>query len=317
LQKVRNKRIDLNAKGLQQEPDMQPFAPRLLEITMVFSSVLAPLHNVDGADIHGLSLKEGWLEPPVQSHFSPTGTPLVHSFRLEPAFTHRDLFIDYSYLSGEEGDEQEIEVELEWALTRRLGLVFELPYVLMEPSGGKAVEGFGDLALSPRFLLAGQGKFILSFNLEIETTTGTNRQGIGNDEAALAPSLSTWIGLGERWAFNSQIGVGRTLQTWESELLFRASIVYTPGNAGSRHHHEPGEVDGHQHLGKGQLGLIFELDGAVDFAGEEKGDAQVEGIAGVYFGLGEKMGIRAGYIFPLSSPHDDDHGLTIGVIWHY
>jgi hypothetical protein len=58
-------------------------------------------------------------------HANPCGTPFVHGFLTEPAFLGRDLFVDMT----RSGDETEAEVEVEWSLTRRLGLVAELPYI--------------------------------------------------------------------------------------------------------------------------------------------------------------------------------------------
>ena len=34
----------------------------------------------------------GWLEPYRHHHFSERGTPVVHTFNIEPAFTGRDVF---------------------------------------------------------------------------------------------------------------------------------------------------------------------------------------------------------------------------------
>ena len=143
----------------------------------------------DHSEPFGLDLQEGWLDPPLHSHLSPLGTPLIHSFRLEPAFTHRDLFLDYSFRSGPGGTEHEIEIELEWALTRRIGLVLEVPYAFVNPADEPAVNGFGDLAITPRFLLAEYDRFLLAFNLEIETPTGNEDRGLGGGEVALAPIM--------------------------------------------------------------------------------------------------------------------------------
>ena len=71
----------------------------------------------------GADLTTGWLEPWPHSHFSRRGTPYVHLFNLEPAFLDRDLFFDYRRVDGVGEDEVELEVELEWALTRRIGIV--------------------------------------------------------------------------------------------------------------------------------------------------------------------------------------------------
>lgn len=45
----------------------------------------------------GSSLREGWFDPWPHKHFSRNGTPLVHSFGLEPAFLDRDFFLNVVY----------------------------------------------------------------------------------------------------------------------------------------------------------------------------------------------------------------------------
>ena len=74
----------------------------------------------------------GLLEPFEHIHLSRLGTPLVHSFGVEPAFTGRDLFTDYRFRSGDGITEHEIGFELEWAFTRRLGIIVEAPVCVRE-----------------------------------------------------------------------------------------------------------------------------------------------------------------------------------------
>lgn len=82
-----------------------------------------------------LDITEGWLDPWPHNHFSRKGTPFIHLFSLEPAFLDRDFFLDYRWASGSEGKEIEVEAELEWALTRRLGIVVEAPFARLSPDG--------------------------------------------------------------------------------------------------------------------------------------------------------------------------------------
>ena len=77
------------------------------------------------------SLTESWLDPWPHSHFSRRGTPFIHLFLTEPAFLDRDLFFDFGIARAGRENEMEMEVELEWAITRRLGLVIEMPYVFL------------------------------------------------------------------------------------------------------------------------------------------------------------------------------------------
>ncbi len=138
----------------------------------------------------------GFLEPYQHIHFSREGTPMVHSFGVEPAFLGRDLFLDYRYRSGDGLVENELELELEWAFTRRLGVIVEVPYLFEKEDGGASVDGFGDLAIVPRAILLERDRFILSSQIEVETPTGTN--GLGG-ETAIAPGLLAWLDLGDWW----------------------------------------------------------------------------------------------------------------------
>ena len=65
----------------------------------------------------------GYFDSFEHSHFSRLGTPIVHSFGVESAFAGRGLFADYRYRSGDGFTEREVELELEWAFTNRLGII--------------------------------------------------------------------------------------------------------------------------------------------------------------------------------------------------
>ena len=75
-----------------------------------------------------------WLTPWPHSHFSERGTPFVHPFNIEPAFLGRELFLSYGSVRGSEGDEAELEMELEWAFTRRIGMIVEAPLIQLDPT---------------------------------------------------------------------------------------------------------------------------------------------------------------------------------------
>ena len=264
----------------------------------------------DHRELFGLSLTEGWLDPTVHSHLSPRGTPYIHPFRIEPAFTRRDLLLDYSYHNTADEDEQEVEAELEWAFTRRLGLVLEVPYVCLsgdEDSGS----GFANLAVSPRVLLAEYERFLLAFSFEVEAPTGETKHDIAEDETAIAPSFSTWMDLGDWWVVNSQFGVEHGTESNDSELFLRTSLGHTLATQnGSDAHHAHG-------LPPGFLSVILEADLAVGLSGEEDGDWTAEGLLGVYYGLRENLDVRAAYVFPLSASQELDGGLTAGLIQHF
>jgi len=265
--------------------------------------------------VFGFSMDEGWHDPPVHSHFSPRGTPMIHSFRAEPAFTRRDILLDYSTRSETGLREQEIFAEIEWPISRRLGLIFEVPYVFID-SDEETTEGFGNLAVSPRVLLAEYERFLMAFNLEVETTTGTTNGGIAEDEVGLAPSFSTWIDLGGWWALNTQSGIEYPTESSDAEFFLRSALIHTFGyedfHAGRHTHHEHADE-----LSPGHFSVILEADLALGLSGEEDGDWLAEGIFGVLFGLWDDMDVRVGYQFPLSRSQDLNNGVTGGMIWHF
>jgi hypothetical protein len=171
--------------------------------------VCAEETHSESSDVFGFDMDRGWLDPPVHRHFSKGGTPLIHSFRTEPAFTRRDFLFDYSFRNDKEGNVHEIEAEVEWPLSRRIGLIFEMPYVFIDTDDDGSVDGFGNFAVSPRLLLAEYRRFLLAFGLEIETTTGETDGGIAEDEVSLSPSFSTWVDLGNWWTVSAQSGFVR------------------------------------------------------------------------------------------------------------
>jgi hypothetical protein len=266
--------------------------------------------------VFGFRMAEGWLDPPVHSHFSLLGTPMIHSFRAEPAFTRRDFLLDYSTRSETGLREHEIEAEVEWPISRRLGLIFEVPYVFIDSDDGGTIDGFGNLAVSPRLLLAEYERFLLAFALEVETTTGTTKGGIAEDEVALAPSFSTWIDLGGWWTVNTQSGLEYPTESSDSEFFFRSSLIHTFGyedfHVGRHTHHEHADE-----LSPGHFSVILETDLALGLSGEEDGDWFAEGIVGVLFGLWDDADMRVGYQFPLSRSQDLNNGVTGGIIWHF
>jgi hypothetical protein len=269
--------------------------------------------HADSPEPFGFDLTEGWLDPAVCSHFTTLGTPLIHPFRTEPAFTNRDLLLDYSLHRKTGANEHEIEAELEWALTRRLGLVIEFPYSFIDTYGEGSRSGSGDLAVSPRFLLAEYERSLLAFNLEIEIPTGDSDRDLGHGQAAIAPSLSGWFDLGHWSALNAQCGTEHATETGDSEFFFRTALIHT---FSSDHVHNTG----HDHLHgfpPGLLSLILELDGTLALSGDEDGRVAMEAIIGAYYSLSELMDLRVGYMFPLTPPAELNNGLTCGLLFHF
>lgn len=270
----------------------------------------------ESSDVFGFDLDRGWLDPPAHSHLSKGGTPLIHSFRTEPAFTRRDFLLDYSFRNEKEGNVHEIEAEIEWPLSRRIGLIFEMPYVSVDSDDDGSVDGFGNFAVSPRLLLAEYERFLLAFGLEVETTTGETDGGIAEDEVALSPSFSTWIDLGNWWTVSAQSGVEYPVQSSDARFFFRSALIHTLASH-DIHNSSRANHNHHNGLSPGFLRLILEADLALGLSGPEDGDWLAEGIVGVSFDLWENADMRIGYQFPLSTSQELNSGVTLGMIYHF
>lgn len=250
-----------------------------------------------------------FLAPFTHFHASKNGTPYVHSFGIEPAFTGRDLFIDHTFLNGQGFTEHESEVEIEWAFTKRLGVIVELPYIYEDEETVGDARGFGDLAIVPRALLIDTDRFLLT--AQIETVLPTGGSDFGGD-TAIAPGIAMWNDLGNNFTLNSIVSVEHGFDADETELIYGIGLVKSFGENHAGHDH------GHQHGSTtGMLHLHFEVTGATPLNGADKGDINLEGLVGVTYGLAENFDVRAGYLFPLSNPVGFDHGITTGLIFHF
>ncbi len=251
----------------------------------------------------------GFLAPFTHIHASPNGTPYVHSFGIEPAFTGRDLFLDHTYIKGDGFTEHETEIELEWAFTRRLGVIVEMPYVWEDEEGVASSSGFGDLAIVPRALLIGSDRFLLTAQAEIVLPTGSSRFG---GETAIAPGIAMWNDLGNNFTLNSIVSVEHVFDEDETELVYGLGLVKSFGESHVGHDHA------HSHGSRtGMLHLHLEVTGNTPLKDEEKGDINLEGLVGVTYGIAQNFDVRAGYKFPITSPKEFDHGFTTGMIFHF
>lgn len=256
------------------------------------------------------ALANDFLEPFEHIHLSKSGTPYVHSFSIEPAFTGRDLFIDHTYRVGNGVAEHESELELEWAFTKRLGVIIEVPYVWEDEEGVATSSGFGDLAIVPRALLIESERFLLTAQMEVVLPTGSSRFG---GETAIAPGLAMWNDLGNWWTLNTGVSIEHGFDADSTELLFGVGLVKTFGEKAADH----ADHAGHSHSTAGLLHLHFEATGSTPLNGSDEGDMNIEGLVGISYSVAAGFDIRAGYLFPLTDPSDFDKGFTAGLVFHF
>jgi len=257
-----------------------------------------------------------WLEPWPHDHFSGRGTPYVHIFGFEPAFLGRAGFLDYRSARGSSVDERELGVELEWAFTRRLGLVVEAPYIRLEEDGGSSESGVGDIALAPRALLVESDPFLLSGNLEFSFPTGDERVGLGSGEVGLAPSLSAWFDLGHWVQLNAQLGTEFGMESGDAEAFYGGALVYSfltrerQGHTGHGHRH-PG-----RHLPAGMVSAILELTGATVLDGEDEGYGTAEALFGLSYMPTSTLELRAAYQIPVGRDQEFDRAFILSLVRH-
>ncbi len=264
----------------------------------------------------GLSLTEGWLEPWHHADYSRRGTPFVHLFSLEPAFLDRDLFVDYVVTAADEEDETELAGELEFALTRRLGIIVEAPLVMLNPEDGETERGLGDVAVAPRALIVETDRFLLSGNLEIAFPTGRKNKGLGAGEVGLAPSVSTWLDLGAWCTFSTQVGTEHGMETGDSEFFYSAAMTYS-FQGPALVHGESESHAGHDHFPNGLTSLVVEFTGRTVLSGDDRDRSTAEIQFGVSHVLTDTIELRGAVQLPVGGVRDIEYGYLLGVIYHF
>ena len=245
-----------------------------------------------------LSLAQGqsWTSPWEHSHFSSRKTPFVHSFNLEPAFLGRELFLSYSSSQEEASKESELEMELEWALTQRLGLLLEAPLVYSNPNESPAEHGVGDVAAAARALFIDTDDFLMAGNLEISLPSGNESQGFGSGEVHLSPSFSFWYDLGQEMQIHAQTGVSRGVESGNLEYEYGAALVYVF----STHDHSTGVHADEGHAGAHSTSGV--TSGIVECTDESL-------LIGISHNVSSMLEVRSGI--------SDANEFTFGIVVHF
>ena len=249
----------------------------------------------------GMDFSRGWSACPDHSHESRCGTPYVHSFHTEPAFLGRDLLVH----AEREGDEHVVEPELEWALTRRLLLVAELPYTWTDDA-----DGLGDSGLGLRGLFLETDRLLLSGQVSFEFPTGVG--GLGAGETAVAPSLLAWADLGGWVTAQAGLTFACGTESHDTEVSWGAvltkSFPFHPLFAGSRHD------DGHGHASV--LSLMLEGRGAYGLSGAEEGASSHEALLGVVAPFTRDVEIRTAWTLRWDDEDGATSGWVVGLVFH-
>jgi hypothetical protein len=239
----------------------------------------------------------------------------VHNFGLEPAFLDRDLFIDLRRTRSSDSKDFELAAELEWAVTRRIGVLLEAPLERLAPEMGSSESGLGDVAVALRLLLIESPDFLLSSNLELALPSGSESKGLGSGETGFAPSFSAWFNLGGRLQASAVIGTETGLESEDTELFYGAALAYAfPQD-------DPIDADSHDHSSdhapSGLTSVMLELTGQTALDGPDEGADSAEVLIGVSRSLTETWGVRGAYQFPIGPDQEFDSAVLIGLTYHF
>lgn len=254
----------------------------------------------------------GWLDPWPHTHFSASGTPRVHHFTLEPAFLGRDLILAAHVVNGPEEDEVEFEAELEWALTRRLGLIIEAPLVSVKPEGEERQTGLGDAVVGLRGVLVDASRFTLSAGVGVSFPTGDEDRGLGAGELGVSPALAAWFDLGHWVTLAIDAKTEHALERGDSAFEFRSGLAWTfmaPGSSAAN-------TDG-VHFSPGMTSLMFETGSRALLDGDDRGRVTHEVLLGLSCSVSASLDLRAGIVLPIGSEKEFDHGLVVGAVVHF
>lgn len=244
-------------------------------------------------------LRCAWRAPVDHAHESRRGAPYVHAFHVEPAFLGRDLLVH----AEREGDERALETEVEWALTRRLLLVAELPLHETE-----ADDGLGDLGLGLRGLFVETDRFLLSGQIGLEVPTADGD--LGADEVVVAPSLLAWGDLGGLLTLQGGTTLAIGTETGDVELSWGAALVKSfpcrPLLSCGDGHHDHGSW----------LSLMLEGRGTYGLSGPDEGTSAHEALLGISVPIADGLDGRAGWNLRWEEEDDAAQGWVVGLVVH-
>lgn len=265
------------------------------------------------------SLDEQLHAPGLHTHFSSNGTPYVHHFNLEPAFNGRDLILSYHHIDAGDEKEFEVEAELEWAFTKRFGVIIEAPLVQVNADTEPTHTGLGDIAIVPRVVLIEKPDFILSGLLEVVFPSGDDKRDLGGGEYKIGPALATWMDLGNWVTLSTHFGSEHGLESDVVEVFYRVGLAYS-----FTLNHEILHVNQHEghaahgaHFSKGMTSLLLEYTGVTALSGPDEEESIHELLIGVAHSLSESMDVRFGYQFSPGKPREIDKSFVAGFIFHF
>ncbi len=260
----------------------------------------------------GFDLKEHWFQEWQHARFSRRNTPYVHTFNLEPALLERDFSLNSNFVNGLDGENEiEVEAELEWAFTRRIGMVVELPFHSLDTEHDGTTSGVSDILLGPRLLTLDLERFILTTNLEFTVPTGDEDRHLGAGEVQLHPSVSLWLDLGNWFTLAGQIGYVHGVETGESDLRYRAALAYSFLTQGSRDHLDV------KRFPRGLSSLIAEVQGRQTLSTMAESEHSNDVFLGGSYNVTGHWELRGGYHTPVGGNREFDSGVVFSMVYYF
>ena len=255
------------------------------------------------------------------THFSGNGTPYVHPFTFEPPQIHQDVFFIFKYAENtiEGTDEYESEFHIDWALTKRLGILFAVPMVGNHQPGGIQNVGIGDLEIGPRVMWFESDTFILASNFLITAPTGDETRDLGAGEATFSPLITTWHDLGNWNSLLFNFGPEFGTRSGDKSMIYGFSLAHTWIGSSilddeSHDDHDHAEHDSNAaHFAPGMRTIYLELNGETELDGAEQ--TMIELLPGFSYVLAPSAELRFGVLLPVSETKRFDRQYFASFTW--
>jgi hypothetical protein len=238
-----------------------------------------------------------WLDPGPGSSGAPRQT-WVNTF---DGFLTRQAYVTYTYTSDLPGDRDfhHGQLSIETPLSRRLWLGVNVPFIdSLQGGRGPSTSHFGDVTITPKYLLYESRDFSLSTGLTVRTPTGTEIS--RGDRTTLLPFVAFWSDLGRGVSLRGGTGLDIAVDNNrgpDGAYIANLSLGQTLT------HHEAAPLGDFTYYLAANLRQEF---------GENSSDHTFLTLTpGIRTHLGRDWSFLAGYEFPIIGPKPFDDRLTL------
>lgn len=236
------------------------------------------------------------------------GLHFSHPLISESPSPDTKIRFDYSFRNishkSEKAKENELRVELEYALHPSFSLELDIPFVFLNHDFGNNVSAFEKVEVGLKFanFAFEQHNLLLGYGIEFGFPAGDERKGIGSEHIF---EIEPFLNAGYKWRFLEVISFvefgipinQREGEEEETELGYNLALIY---NIHPR-------VQG-----------ILEFDGETVLSGDENGESVLNITPGVKFrpSADKSLEVGAGVSFPISDKEDFETQLLLSLFYH-